>query len=87
MLNFELFKKGLRIVSPPYFVYHSSRKMFLKLCSINWPNFIAWLHLLLEILVNMCVAIICFPGCDVKGFEIKLIFLIKPFIYMTKKSR
>ena len=28
-----------------------------------------------------------FPGCDVVNFEIILIFLIKPFFYMTKKSR
>ena len=27
------------------------------------------------------------PDCDVTKFEIKLIFLIKPFRYMTKKSR
>ena len=31
--------------------------------------------------------IVCFPGCDVINFEINLIFLIKPFFYMTKKSR
>ena len=36
---------------------------------------------------DMCVAIICFPGCDVINFEINLIFLTKPFFYMTKKSR
>ena len=35
----------------------------------------------------MCIAIVCFPGCDIIGFEINLIFLIKPFLYMTKKSR
>ena len=27
------------------------------------------------------------PGCDVTNFETNLIFLIKPFSYMTKKSR
>ena len=27
-----------------------------------------------------------FPGCDVLYFEIVLVFLIKPFFYMTKKS-
>ena len=35
----------------------------------------------------MCIAIVCFSGCDVINFEINLIFLIKPFFYMTKKSR
>ena len=35
-------------------------KMFLVLLySINWPNFIAWLFLHLEILVNMCTGILC----------------------------
>ena len=57
MLNYEFLKKDLRIVSPPYFVYDSSRKMFIKLYSINWLNFIAWLPLLLQILVDICIAI------------------------------
>ena len=61
--------------------------MFLMLYSIDWPNFIVWLPLLLEILGNICIAIVCFPGCDVINFEISLIFLIKPFFYMTKYSR
>ena len=37
---------------------------------------------ILYMLLNMCIAIVCFPGCDVN-----LIFLIKPFFYMTKMSR
>ena len=35
MLNFDFLKKGLRIVSPPNFVYDFSRKVFLKSYSIN----------------------------------------------------
>ena len=35
----------------------------------------------------MCIAIVCFPGFDVINFENNLIFLIKPFLYMTRKSR
>ena len=35
----------------------------------------------------MCIAMVCEPGCDVINFEINLIFLIKSFSYMTKKSR
>ena len=73
--------------SPPNFVYDFSRKMFLMLYSINWPNFIVWLPLLLEILGNMCITIICSPGCDVIKFEINLIFLIKLFCCLTEKSR
>ena len=36
---------------------------------------------------NMCVVVICFPGCDVINLEINLIFLIKPFFFMSKISR
>ena len=36
---------------------------------------------------NMCIAIASFPGFDFKKFEINLLFLIKLFLYMTKKSR
>ena len=32
----------------------------------------------------MCIAIFCFPGCNVINLEI---FLIQPFFYLTKKSR
>ena len=59
MLNFDFLEKGLGIVSPPHFVYDFLRKMFFMLYSINWPNFISWLPLLLEILVNMCITIVC----------------------------
>ena len=36
---------------------------------------------------NMCVVVICFPGCDVINLEINLIFLIKLFFFMNKISR
>ena len=66
--------------------------MFLVLYFINWPNFIAWLLLLLAILVNMCIAVLQYilqlfvriPGYDVKDFEINIIFLIKPFSTWSK---
>ena len=86
MLNFDFLDKGLGIVSLAHFVYDFSTKMFLMLYSINWPNFIAWLLLLLEILGNMCIVIACYPDCDIMDFEINLIFLIESFFYMTKKS-
>ena len=31
--------------------------------------------------------IFCFLGCDVINFELNLIFLIKPFLYLTKNSK
>ena len=67
-------------------IFFISSKSF-DLCFINWPNFIVWLPLLLEILGGMCIKIICERGCNVIKFKINLIFLIKPFRYMTKKSR
>ena len=86
ILNFDFLEKDLGIVSPPHFVYNFGTKVFLMLYSINLPNFIVQLSLLLEILGNMCIAIVCKPGYDVINFEINRI-LIKPFLYMTKKSR
>ena len=87
MLNFNFSEKGLGLVSPPHFVYDFSRKMFLMLHFINWPNFIVCFPFLLEILDNICIKIVSKPGCDVINFEINLIFHIKSFCYMTKMSR
>ena len=41
----------------------------------------------LEILGNMCIAIVCFSGCDVIHFKINFSFLMKSFFYMIKKLR
>ena len=49
--------------------------MFLLLFSITWPNFITWFSLLCELLGNVCIVIVCWPGCDVINFEINFIFL------------
>ena len=89
MLNFNFLEKGLRLVSSSHFVYDFSRRMFRILYSIKIIiiNFIVWLLLLLEIMENMCITIVYLPGCDVINFEINLIFLIRLFCYMTKKSR
>ena len=54
MLNLDYLDKGLGIVSPAHSVYHFSTKMFLMLY-----YFIVWLPLLLEILDNLCIAIVC----------------------------
>ena len=51
----------------------------------NWSNIIAWLPPLLNILGNMCIAIIFCPVCDVINFEINHSFLIKAFFYITNK--
>ena len=72
-------KRGLELVSQPYFAHSFWRKIFPLLCSINWRNFTVWLPFLCEILGNMCIAIVCKPGCDVMNFEANLIFIIKLF--------
>ena len=55
------------------------------LYSINSPNFIAWLPLLLEILGDMRITTVCYPRCDVMDFEINLIFLIESFFLHDQK--
>ena len=72
--------------SPPRLALNICKQMFFMFF-INWPIFIVWLPLILEILGNMYIAIVCFPGCEVINFECSLIFLIRPFFYMIKKSR
>ena len=59
MLNFYFLDKRLGIVSPAHFVYDFCTEMFHMLYSINSPNFIVWLPLLLETLGNMCIAVVC----------------------------
>ena len=86
-LKFEFLEKDLRLVSAPHFVYDFLRRMFPMLYSINWPNFIVLMPLLLEILDNICIGIVCFPGCDVKNFETIVIFPIKPLFYMTRNVK
>ena len=83
MLNLDFLEKDLAIDSLPHFVYDFWRKTFM-LYSINWPHCL--IVFLLEILINMCIAIVCEPGLDVIKFEISLVFLMKLFSYMTKKS-
>ena len=87
MLKFGFSENGLGIVSPSHIAYDLSRKMFLTLYSINGPNFTVSLPLPLAIFGNMHIVIVYFPGCQGINFEINLIFSIKPFFYMTKKSR
>ena len=59
ILNSDFLEKSLVTVFLTYFVYDISRKIFFMLYSINYPDFIAWLPLLLEVLLNMGIAIVC----------------------------
>ena len=80
MLNFGFLDKDLRIGSPAHFVYDFLTEMFFMLYSINLANFIAWLFLLLEMLGNICIAIVFYPGCDVLDFDLsnQTIFSTRP---------
>ena len=84
MLSFDLLGKGLGIVFPPIVVYDFSRKMFLKLYCMNWPNVIVWMPLLLEILELYWNCL--FPVFDIVNFVFNLVFWIKQFFYVAKKS-
>ena len=83
MLNFNFPEKGLGLVSPPHAVYDISKKCFscyvLLTGQISLSDFlyfsIHWALCVLQLLINMTVT----------KFEINLIFLVKPFCYMTKK--
>ena len=67
-------------------IFQVSRNTFLMLYSINWPNFILWLPLLLEILKNLCIAVIYCPVSDIMNFEVNHSFLIKPFLHVINNS-
>ena len=83
MLNFDFLKKGLGIVSDHNLYMIFREKYFSCYFLLTDQNS---LPLLLEILVSVCIEKF-FPCFDVIIFENKLIFLIKSFYYMTKKSR
>ena len=86
--QFEFFRKGSGTSFSTTFCVYFSRKMFLMLHSINWPNFIVWLSLLPSRDIGQYVYYNCLLSRMWRlKFEINLIFLIKPFWYMTEKSR
>ena len=79
--NFDFLEKRLRIVSPPHFVHYFSRKMFFMLYLTDCLYFLRyWWY------CNMCIAFVCFSGCDVVNFEINLIFLVKLFSTSPKNQ-
>ena len=63
MLNFNFSEKSLGLVSPPYIVYDSSRKMFVMLHSINGQISLSdyryfsryWTICVLQLFVNQAV--------------------------------
>ena len=87
MLNFDFLDKGLRIVSPAHFLCMICKEKYFS-CYILLTDHIllSGCRLLLEILGNVCIAIVFYSGCDIMYFEINLIFVIELFFYMTEKS-
>ena len=84
MLCFEFTENVLGMVSPPHFVYGVLRAMFLMLHSINEINFIVLLPLLLKIYDNICIAIVCFPCCDVIAYLCNQVFFLNDQKVNTK---
>ena len=66
--QFRFLWKGPGLASSPHFEYDFSKKYFS--CYILLTDQMS-LSLLLEILVNMCIAIICLPVYDVTNSEIQ----------------
>ena len=77
ILNFDFLFKGLGLAFSPHFAYQLLRKIFSMLYSINWPNVIVWLSLLVVILDKICILVIDCPACDVINFDMNLSFLTK----------
>ena len=78
----QIFKKKKQKTSGtslPKFLHDFWRKIFVMIYFINWPNLIAWLLLLLEILGNMCIVIICCPVCNIKKLKLTIAFLSSRF--------
>ena len=86
LLFIKLFlrKRGVKLVSLPYFLRDFPRNQILTLYSTNSANFIVWSPFLLEILDSMRIYLSEF---DVISSGINLNFVIKPFPYKTKKGR
>ena len=78
-------KRSLELVAVSHSVHDFWRKIFIMLCSTNWPNFSVWLPLLFEISSNIFIVIACVLVYDVIKFEIYLSIFIQLFSYITKK--
>ena len=86
ILTFYKKRKRFRTSLLASFSAYFLKKNISLIYSINWPHFIVWLLLLCEILRNMCITILCKPGCDAMHFEVNLILLVKPFSLHDQKA-
>ena len=76
-------KKGFGTSLPSLFSFF----VFLPYVLLIDQILIVWLALLPEMLGNMCIVIVCLPGCDVINFEISLIFQIKRIFLHGQKAK
>ena len=77
-------ESNLCILSPSDFLVNFLGQTRAKLTKSG--NFIVWLPFIREILNNMCIVILCKPGCDIINFKINIIFLIKPLWHLCKNT-
>ena len=70
--QFWFFRKGFATSSSTTFLAWFFKKNISQLYSINWPNFIFSLPLLVDILGKRCVIIICFLVYNLMDFGINL---------------
>ena len=81
-----ILKKGLGVVSPPYFPYDFQEKYFSSYILLTTQIFLSDCLYFIEIFRKTCATIFRYQFCDVINFEIYLSFLTKPFSSMTKSS-
>ena len=75
MFNFVFSEKSLELVSSPHFLHDFFKKIYPLLYSIKWQDPIVWLPLHLEILSNVCIVLVCYPGCNIIDLKLNLVFL------------
>ena len=63
-------------------MYDFSAKMYLMLCSINWPNFIVWLSLIHEILRHVIFEWVVIPSKCFKGTLMQIWKSVNIFIFI-----
>ena len=86
-LKIEKSKRCLELVSLPNFPHDFQRKIFHTLYSINSSKFIVWFPFVRKILGNLCIVIVCYPGCDVIDFATNLKNLVKPLVLDDQKVK
>ena len=64
-----------QVASALFSICFGNCRLWHMLYSINWPNFIVWLALILDYVGNMYIFIICFQVYNAIHFDIQAVFL------------